>query len=59
MHHIYKIIDLCGLIGMAGASEDYNAGTSKGFVIGYMGKEKKNKRVFIQYVKKRNIDRLF
>ncbi|CAO3587011.1 unnamed protein product [Absidia cylindrospora] len=36
MHHIYKIIDLCGLIGMAGASEDYNDGTSKGFIIGYM-----------------------
>ncbi|ORZ19573.1 bacterial low temperature requirement A protein-domain-containing protein [Absidia repens] len=36
MHHIYKIIDLCGLIGMAGASEGYDTGSSKGFIIGYM-----------------------
>ncbi|KAI8344611.1 bacterial low temperature requirement A protein-domain-containing protein [Chlamydoabsidia padenii] len=36
MHHIYKIIDLCGLIGMAGASEGYSTFNSKGFIIGYM-----------------------
>ncbi|KAI8086234.1 bacterial low temperature requirement A protein-domain-containing protein [Halteromyces radiatus] len=36
MHHIYKIIDLCGLIGMAGASDGYETSSAKGFIIGYM-----------------------
>ncbi|ORX56319.1 hypothetical protein DM01DRAFT_1334792 [Hesseltinella vesiculosa] len=34
MHHIYKIIDLCGLVGMAGASEKYES--SNGFIYGYI-----------------------
>lgn len=35
-HHIYKIIELCGLVGMAGASSDF-WDNPRGFIIGYMG----------------------
>ncbi|KAI9304417.1 bacterial low temperature requirement A protein-domain-containing protein [Cunninghamella echinulata] len=35
MHHIYKIIDLCGLVGMAGSSNGYLS-ESRGFIYGYM-----------------------
>ncbi|CAO3625915.1 unnamed protein product [Cunninghamella blakesleeana] len=35
MHHIYKIIDLCGLVGMAGASNEYLS-EPRGFIYGYM-----------------------
>lgn len=36
VHHIYKIIELCGLVGMAGASSDF-WDHPRGFIIGYMG----------------------
>ncbi|CAO3618416.1 unnamed protein product [Cunninghamella echinulata] len=35
MHHIYKIIDLCGLVGMAGSSNAY-LDEPRGFIYGYM-----------------------
>ncbi|KAL1931208.1 hypothetical protein VTP01DRAFT_10345 [Rhizomucor pusillus] len=35
VHHIYKIIELCGLVGMAGASSDF-WDHPRGFIIGYM-----------------------
>ncbi|KAG2221830.1 hypothetical protein INT45_003544 [Circinella minor] len=35
MHHIYKIIELCGLVGMAGASAKF-WDNPYGFIIGYM-----------------------
>ena len=37
MHHIYKIIELCGLVGMAGASAKF-WDNPYGFIIGHMGK---------------------
>ncbi|KAG0165959.1 hypothetical protein DFQ28_003309 [Apophysomyces sp. BC1034] len=37
MHHIYKIIELCGLVGMAAASNSF-WDSPRGFIIGYMGK---------------------
>lgn len=37
VHHIYKVIELCGLVGMAGASSDF-WNNPRGFIIGYMGK---------------------
>lgn len=36
MHHVYKIIELCGLVGMAGASSGF-WDNPHGFIIGYMG----------------------
>ncbi|KAI8142231.1 bacterial low temperature requirement A protein-domain-containing protein [Fennellomyces sp. T-0311] len=35
VHHIYKIIELCGLVGMAGASANF-WNSAYGFIIGYM-----------------------
>jgi len=36
VHHIYKAIELCALVGMAGASNTYSTGDHLGFVIGYI-----------------------
>ncbi|KAI9484498.1 bacterial low temperature requirement A protein-domain-containing protein [Zychaea mexicana] len=35
MHHIYKIIELCGLVGMAGSSANF-WDNPFGFIVGYM-----------------------
>ncbi|KAL0084884.1 bacterial low temperature requirement A protein-domain-containing protein [Phycomyces blakesleeanus] len=36
MHHIYKVIELCGLVGMAASSNGFWQDSPKGFIIGYM-----------------------
>ncbi|KAI9023541.1 bacterial low temperature requirement A protein-domain-containing protein [Phycomyces nitens] len=36
MHHIYKVIELCGLVGMAASSNGFWKDDPKGFIIGYM-----------------------
>ncbi|RUS27885.1 bacterial low temperature requirement A protein-domain-containing protein [Jimgerdemannia flammicorona] len=35
MHHLYKLIEMCAVVGMAGASSHY-LDAPKGFIIGYM-----------------------
>ncbi|KAJ2964811.1 hypothetical protein NQZ79_g342 [Umbelopsis isabellina] len=36
VHHIYKLIELCALVGMAGASNTYASEDHLGFVLGYI-----------------------
>ncbi|KAI9285888.1 bacterial low temperature requirement A protein-domain-containing protein [Umbelopsis sp. AD052] len=36
VHHIYKAIELCSLVGMAGASNTYSSENHFGFVLGYI-----------------------
>ncbi|KAI7866721.1 bacterial low temperature requirement A protein-domain-containing protein [Spinellus fusiger] len=35
MHHVYKMVELCGLVGMAASSNNFIE-SPKGFIIGYM-----------------------
>ncbi|KAM3581438.1 hypothetical protein VKS41_006263 [Umbelopsis sp. WA50703] len=35
-HHIYKLVELCALVGMAGASNTYASEDHLGFVLGYI-----------------------
>ncbi|RUP47558.1 bacterial low temperature requirement A protein-domain-containing protein [Jimgerdemannia flammicorona] len=37
VHHLYKLVEMCGVVGMAGASSNYLTAPA-GFIIGYMGK---------------------